>query len=85
MASCPPRTFEGISEEHFTRILATVAGAGIVLTGSEGQASYYGFTVEWRFDAIRRQLTIRCADRPFFVGCATIDARLEDLVARCQS
>jgi hypothetical protein len=80
--SCQSLTFSGITEDHFSVIVARVAEAGIDLDGHSGQRSRAGLTIRWTFEPSREVLTIQCVGRPFFVGCTTINDRIQSLVGR---
>jgi len=57
--------------------------AGITISGNVGEASKAGITIRWQYDPGSQVLELQCTEAPFFVPCATINARLQSLVDGC--
>jgi hypothetical protein len=81
--ACPPQTFANFSQDRFDRLVQAAAGNGIVLNGPEGQTTYIGITVRWKFDAAAQSMEIQCIDNAMMLPCGLIDAKLHEMVTRC--
>lgn len=83
MAACSTQTFPNFTPARFDRLVQAAAGNGIVISGPEGQTSYSGVTVRWKFDPATESLELQCVDAPFFLPCNLIDTKLHEMVTRC--
>ena len=85
MAGCDVQTFSGISQEHFARLLLKAQSSGINISGNSGTASGSGITIDWDYDPPAGRLTVKCTDKPIFVGCGVILSQIRDLVSNCNA
>ena len=83
MASCDAQTFSGITQEHFACLLQKAQSSGIDISGDSGTATRSGITIEWNYDPVVQSLTVRCTDKPLFVGCGVITSQIRELVNNC--
>lgn len=83
MAACPTQTFPDFTQDRFDRLVQAAAGIGVLISGTEGQTSYSGLTVRWKFDAASQSLDLQWMDAPPFLPCGVIDSKLQEMVTRC--
>jgi hypothetical protein len=81
--SCETQTFTGITQNRFDCLVQAAQSTGITITGNVGEASKGGVTVRWQFDPASQVLELQCTEAPFFLPCATITSKLQDLVNGC--
>ena len=81
--ACPTQIFPDFSQDRFDRLVQAAAATGIVLSGPEGQTTYSGVTVRWKFDTTAQSLELQCIEMPFPLPCGLIDAKLQEMVSRC--
>jgi hypothetical protein len=79
MSHCPAITLSDISVEKYQALLVTAQAQGLALAGEAGSTSYQGMDFTWSYDAGARVLTIQCTEKPIFVPCSMIEARLRAL------
>jgi hypothetical protein len=80
MAGCDPQTFSGVTQDQFSGLVKKAQAAGIGISGNSGTATQSGVTMTWNYDPVFQVLTIQCTDSPFFIPCATINSKINDLV-----
>jgi len=80
MSSCAVQVFSNVTPAQFDCLSQKASAAGINISGN---ASQDGITVEWTFDPEATTLSIQCTAAPFYVPCATINAKINDLVQNC--
>jgi hypothetical protein len=74
---CDPITFENITPDRFTALQQKAASAaGIAISGDTGEASADGVTIQWNYDPASERLTMQCTDKPMFVPCSLINAKI---------
>jgi hypothetical protein len=81
MAGCPSQVFPRVSADAWLRIQGKARAAGYNVSGDAGSYSASGITLRWAYDAGGETLTLTCTARPFIVPCATINAKLRELIA----
>ena len=78
--ACDAQTFSGVTQDQFSGLMQKAQAAGIGISGNSGTASQSGVTMTWNYDPASQVLTIQCTDSPFFIPCATINSKINDLV-----
>ena len=84
MPSCKPRSYDRVTPAVFDCLVAKAAEQGVTISGDSGTAGKSGFKFTWNYDRAGQALTIKCTDRPFIVGCGTINDRIDDVVNGCR-
>lgn len=84
MSACPPIVLERITAEQYKALLERAQREGLELGGESGSTSYHisyqGMEFEWNYEPAAERLTIVCTDKPIFVPCGMIEARIRGLV-----
>jgi hypothetical protein len=81
MSACEAQIFPNVSPEQFAAlIIKAEADLGMVIAGNTGQTTIQGFTVEWNYDPIGRQLQLHCIAKPMFIPCGIINSKIQELV-----
>jgi hypothetical protein len=80
MAACEAQKFSGVTQDQFSGLVQKAQAAGIGISGNSGTATQSGVTMTWNYDPASQLLVIQCTDSPFFIPCATINSKVNDLV-----
>ncbi len=80
MSNCAPMTFSGITAEKYAALLVNAQSQGLALTGDSGQTTYQGLDFTWNYDQPSESLTIHCTEKPIFVPCSMIEAKIRSVV-----
>ena len=78
--SCPVITLNNISPDKFQMLLAHSQAQGLNLVGESGSTTYQGLDFTWNYDASTQTLIIQCVDKPIFIPCSVIEARIRSMV-----
>ncbi len=84
MSGCGERTYDDFSPEAFGRLAAKAAEHGVTIEGASGNASKSGFDISWNYAPVARKLVLHCTDKPFFIGCSTVNGRMDEMVNACR-
>ena len=83
--SCDRLTYVGVDAPTWAQVKHAVGGEyGITIEPDSGEASSRGFTLRWTYDASAQTLEVQCLLKPFFVPCATVKKRIEDIAVQCK-
>ncbi len=80
MSNCAPMTFTGITQEKYAALLVNAQSQGLALTGESGRTTYQGLDFTWNYDQPSESLTIHCTEKPIFVPCSMIEAKIRSVV-----
>lgn len=84
MSGCPQRSYANISAAAFSCLVAKAAEYGVIISGDSGSASAHGFDITWNYDRAAGDLTLQCTDKPFIIGCGTVNSRMDQVVNDCR-
>jgi len=71
---------QDISAERYAQLLVTAQAQGLGLAGESGSTQFQGMGFSWSYDRAAEVLTIQCTEKPMFVPCSMIEARIRGLV-----
>ena len=83
MAACAMLTYNNVTPESWQSIQKVVAKYGVTIAGNSGSATTSDFTVAWNYGGPSGALSIQCTDYPWYAGCSTINAKINDAVEAC--
>ncbi len=83
MAGCPAQSFSNVTQTVWDCLVTKAASYGVQITGPNGQASKLGFTFQWNWQSGAGTLMIQCTDKPFIVGCGTVEGEVMKIVTEC--
>lgn len=83
--SLPAQIFPGFTQPLFDQLAAKVeTELHISITANSGSDSAHGVTIDWDLDLVTGKLEIQCLSKPWYVGDATVQQKIQDLVAGVQ-
>ena len=78
--ACNTKVYTGITREVFYALVSKAKTEGLSLAGDSGVAGLHGCQFEWSYAEETETLMITCTHKPFFVGCDTINEKLDELL-----
>ncbi len=79
--SCPAITVQGVNAQKYATLIATAQGQGLNLNGLSGSTQFQGMDFAWNYEESSETLTIQCTNKPIFIPCSMIEARIRALMA----
>jgi hypothetical protein len=84
MAGCSSQSFTNVNQTVWNCLVAEAQSKyGITISTPSGSASKLGVTLQWNWSSANSTLTMQCTDKPFLIGCGTVQSAITDAVTGC--